>query len=152
MTRVFVSLGSNLGDREQNIRTAVKELGQVQGVQVRRLSRIRETAPVGKTDQPLFLNAVVEIESVLDPEALLDHLMEIERRLGRVRDERWGPRSIDLDLLLYGEERRDGDRLTLPHPRMRERRFVLEPLAELAPDLVIPGDRVTVRERLASLS
>jgi 2-amino-4-hydroxy-6-hydroxymethyldihydropteridine diphosphokinase len=150
--RAFISLGSNLGDKKKNILKAVEELGRMAEVQVRRLSRLYETEPVGKTDQPKFLNAIAEIHTTLTPESLLDRLLELETRLGRVRTERWGPRTIDLDLLLFGEERRSSGRLTLPHPRMAERRFVLEPLAELEPDLVIPGDTLTVRQRLANLT
>jgi 2-amino-4-hydroxy-6-hydroxymethyldihydropteridine diphosphokinase len=152
MTRAFISLGSNLGDRKKNILKAVEELGQVSGIQVRRMSRLYETEPVGKTDQPKFLNAVVEIESELSAEALLDRMLGVETLLGRVRKERWGPRTIDLDLLLFGDARIDTPRLTVPHPRMTERRFVLEPLAELEPDRVLPGDDQTVRQRLANLS
>jgi len=152
MTQAFISLGSNLGDRKKNILKAVEELGKVSGIQVRRMSRLYETKPVGKTDQPDFINAVVEVESALPADALLDGLQGIETRLGRVRTERWGPRTIDLDLLVFGEARIDTDRLTVPHPRMKERRFVLEPLAELTPDLVLPGDDQTVRQRLAELS
>lgn len=152
MTQAFISLGSNLGDREKNILKAVEELGRVTGIQVKRMSRLYETEPVGNVEQPFFLNAVVHIDAALPADALLDRLLEIETSLGRVRAERWGPRTIDLDLLLFGEDRIESERLTVPHPRMKERRFVLEPLAELEPDRVLPGDRQTVRERLEDLS
>jgi 2-amino-4-hydroxy-6-hydroxymethyldihydropteridine diphosphokinase len=134
MTRAYVGLGANLGDREQTIRAAVAELPDVVAV-----SPLRETDPVGVTDQPRFLNGVAALETELAPRELLDVLLAVERRLGRERRERWGPRTIDLDLLLYGDEVIDEDGLKIPHPRLHERRFVLEPLADLAPQLVVPG-------------
>jgi len=134
VTLAFVGLGSNLGDREAAIRRAAELIG------ARRLSTLRETEPWGLVDQPLFLNAVAELETDLVAPALLDRLLAVEQQLGRVRDgERWGPRVIDLDLLLYGAQTIDEPGLTVPHPRLRERLFVLEPLAELAPALVVPG-------------
>jgi 2-amino-4-hydroxy-6-hydroxymethyldihydropteridine diphosphokinase len=138
-TLAFVGLGSNLGDREGAIRQAAALIG------AQRVSSIRETEPWGVADQPLFLNAVAELETGFEARALLERLLEVERELGRVRGgERWGPRTIDLDLLLYGEETIDEPGLTVPHPRLHQRLFVLEPLAELAPDLVVPGrGRVT---------
>ena len=134
MTIAYVGLGANLGDREGTIRAAVAQLPGLVAV-----SPLRETDPVGVTDQPQFLNGVAALETELAPRALLDVLLAVERRLGRERKERWGPRTIDLDLLLYGDEVIDEDGLTVPHPRLRERRFVLEPLADLAPTLVVPG-------------
>ena len=135
MTRAYVGLGSNLGDREEAIRDAADAIGAT------RLSTIRETEPWGYEEQPLFLNAVAEVETELGPRDLLDQLLEVERRLGRERASglRYGPRTIDLDLLLYGDETIDEPRLTVPHPHLHERRFVLEPLAELDAGLVIPG-------------
>ena len=134
MTRAFVGLGANLGDREATIRHAAALIG------ARRLSTIRETEPWGLEEQPRFLNAAAELETDLGPRALLDRLLEVERALGRTRDgPRWGPRTIDLDLLLYGDQRLDEPGLTVPHPRLHERRFALEPLAELEPALVVPG-------------
>lgn len=135
MTRAYVGLGANLGDREAAIRAAARLIGAV------RLSRIRETEPWGYADQPRYLNAVAEIETELTPRELLDRLLAVERELGRRRGTgpRYGPRTIDLDLLLYGEETVDEPGLTVPHPRLHERRFVLEPLAELAPEAVVPG-------------
>jgi 2-amino-4-hydroxy-6-hydroxymethyldihydropteridine diphosphokinase len=130
----YVGLGANLGDREATIRAAVAELPGVLGV-----SSLRETDPVGVTDQPRFLNGVVALETALPPRELLEVLLAVERRLGRERKERWGPRTIDLDLLLYGDEVIAEDGLTVPHPHLHERRFVLEPLAEVAPKLVVPG-------------
>jgi 2-amino-4-hydroxy-6-hydroxymethyldihydropteridine diphosphokinase len=134
VTIAYVGLGANLGDREGTILAAVTELPGVVAV-----SPLRETDPVGVTDQPQFLNGVVALETELAPRELLDLLLAVERRLGRERRERWGPRTIDLDLLLYGDEVIDEDGLTVPHPRLSERRFVLEPLADLAPKLVVPG-------------
>ena len=140
MPRTFVGLGSNLGDRERNLREAVERLRKIGVV---RLSTLRDTDPVGVADQPNFLNAVAELSSELPARELLDRLLEIERELGRDRgkEERWGPRTIDLDLLLYGDEVIDEPGLTVPHPHLAERRFVLEPLHELAPELVLPDGR-----------
>jgi 2-amino-4-hydroxy-6-hydroxymethyldihydropteridine diphosphokinase len=132
--RAYVGLGANLGDREAAIRRAAELIG------ARRLSAIRETEPWGVEDQPLFLNAVAELDTALAPNALLDRLLEVERELGRTRDgARYGPRTIDLDLLLYGAERLDEPGLTVPHPHLHERLFVLEPLAELEPGIDVPG-------------
>jgi 2-amino-4-hydroxy-6-hydroxymethyldihydropteridine diphosphokinase len=145
VTLAYVGLGSNLGDREGLIRRAAELIGTV------RLSTIRETEPWGYTAQGPFLNAVAEIETGLEPRPLLVHLLDVERRLGRERvGPRWGPRRIDLDLLLYGEETIDEPDLLVPHPRLLERRFVLEPLAELIPARKIPGNG-TVSEALAGL-
>jgi 2-amino-4-hydroxy-6-hydroxymethyldihydropteridine diphosphokinase len=141
MTRAYVGLGANLGDREATIRAAVAALPGVLAV-----SSLRETEPVGVTDQPRFLNGVAALETELSARDLLDTLLALERRLGRERRERWGPRTIDLDLLLFGEEAIDEPGLTVPHPRLHERRFALEPLAEIAPDALIPG-----RGRVANL-
>lgn len=138
----YIGLGSNLGDRRAMIADALGKL------RPRRVSSIVETDPVGKTDQPRFLNAVAEIETDLDPVALLDRLLEVEQGLGRVRHERWGPRTIDLDLLLYGDKQLTSDRLSVPHPELHRRRFVLEGLAELCPDRAVPGLGHTVRELL----
>jgi 2-amino-4-hydroxy-6-hydroxymethyldihydropteridine diphosphokinase len=145
VTRAFVGLGSNLGDREALIRRAATLIGTT------RLSAIVETEPWGYEDQPRFLNAVAEIETPLGPRALLDQLLEVERQLGRERvGPRWGPRTIDLDLLLYGEEELDEPGLVVPHPLLTERLFVLEPLAELDPAQRIPGNG-TVAQALAGL-
>jgi 2-amino-4-hydroxy-6-hydroxymethyldihydropteridine diphosphokinase len=144
-------MGSNLGDRVEMLRRGLDELDQVNETQVVRLSSIYDTEPVGEVDQPRFLNAVVVIETELDPEVLLWNLLLIERRLGRLRTRRWGPRPLDLDILLFGDEVLDSPSLTIPHPLMHERAFVLVPLAELAPDLIHPllGLRVDeLRDRL----
>jgi 2-amino-4-hydroxy-6-hydroxymethyldihydropteridine diphosphokinase len=145
VTRAYVGLGSNLGEREETIRAAVAALPGVVAV-----SHLRETDPVGLTEQPRFLNGVAALETRLSARELLDTLLAIELQLGRERRERWGPRTIDLDLLLYGEAEIDEPGLTVPHPRLHERRFALEPLAELAPGLRVPG-RGAVDELLAEL-
>jgi len=144
---VYVGLGSNLGERERNLRLALECLAELGPV---RSSAFRETEPVGITEQPKFLNAVAALETELGPRELLDTLLEIERGLGRDRsaEQRWGPRAIDLDLLLYGNEVIDEPGLTVPHPRLGERLFVLQPLHDLAPGLVLP-DGHAIRDLLA---
>ena len=138
--RAFVGLGANLGQREETLLRAVELLAAEDGVEVVALSSVRETDPVGVEDQPRFLNAAALLETTLEPRELLDVLLRIERELGRVRDgTRWGPRVIDLDLLAYGSEVVDEPGLRVPHPRLHERRFALEPLVELDPDLELPG-------------
>lgn len=145
MTVAYVGLGSNLGDRKAVIERAAELIGAA------RLSAIVETEPWGFEEQPRFLNAVAEVEPALEPRAFLDLLLDVERSLGRERmGPRWGPRAIDLDLLLYGDLVLDEPGLTVPHPYLHERLFVLAPLAELAPGLEIPG-RGTVAALLAGL-
>ena len=140
MTRAYVGLGANLGDRESTLRAAVEALGGEDGVEVVAVSELRETEPVGVGEQPLYLNGAVALETTLTARELLDALLAVERRFGRVRvPGEHGPRTLDLDLLLYGDEEIDEPGLTLPHPRLHDRRFVLEPLAELASGLVVPG-------------
>ena len=140
MTLAFVGLGANLGDREKMLRSALERLSAEPGVELVAVSSFRDTAPIGITDQPRFLNAAAAVETTLSAHDLLDRLLAIERRLGRTREgPRFGPRTIDLDLLLYGEEIVDEPGLRVPHPRLAERRFALEPLFELAPGLIIPG-------------
>jgi 2-amino-4-hydroxy-6-hydroxymethyldihydropteridine diphosphokinase len=138
--RAYVALGSNLGDREAAIRAALAALAAVPGVEVVAVSSLRETDPVGFLDQPRFLNGAAAVETTLAPAELLRTLLEVERSLGRTREgPPRGPRTIDLDLLLYGDRVVDEPGLALPHPRLHERRFVLEPLAELASGLEVPG-------------
>jgi 2-amino-4-hydroxy-6-hydroxymethyldihydropteridine diphosphokinase len=134
MTRAYVGVGANLGDREATIRAAIDALPGIVGV-----SELRETDPVGIVDQPAFLNGALALETELGPRELLDALLAVERDLGRERREPWGPRTIDLDLLLYGDETIDEPSLTVPHPRLHERRFALEPLLDLDPEVAIPG-------------
>jgi 2-amino-4-hydroxy-6-hydroxymethyldihydropteridine diphosphokinase len=152
LTRVFVGLGSNLGDREGMLRRAVEAVSELPETEVSRVSTLRDTEPVGIVDQPRFLNGVVEIETELSPRELLEGLLAIERSLGRVRSgvPPGGPRTIDLDLLLYGDVRIAEPGLEVPHPRLHERRFVLEPLAEVDPALEVPG-RGLVEALLAEL-
>jgi 2-amino-4-hydroxy-6-hydroxymethyldihydropteridine diphosphokinase len=147
----YVGLGANLGDREATLRRAVDLLGEVSGVEVVAVSSLRETDPVGLLEQPRFLNGAVAVETDLGPRELLDALLEIERRLGRVRDgRRYGPRRVDLDLLVYDDVVLDEPGLTVPHPRLHERRFALEPLAELEPGLDVPG-RGSLADLIAAL-
>jgi len=127
----YVGLGSNLGDREGNLRRALELMGQA-GVRVAAVSRFMESEPYGVTDQPKFINAVARVETVLEPLALLDTLLAIENTMGRVRRRHWGERNIDLDLLLYDEVEMRTEKLTLPHPDMQNRDFVLIPLAEVS--------------------
>ena len=151
MGRAYVALGANLGARETTLRRAVALLDGREDTAVVAVSELRETDPVGLLDQPRYLNGVVALDTELAPGVLLDVLLEIERELGRVRDGvRNGPRPIDLDLLLYEGATIEEAGLTVPHPRLHERRFVLEPLADIDPELLVPG-RGTVRELLAAL-
>jgi 2-amino-4-hydroxy-6-hydroxymethyldihydropteridine diphosphokinase len=152
MARAFVGFGSNLGDSHALIAAALELLGGEDGVEVVAVSTLRETDPVGYEDQPRFVNGAAELETELGPRDLLATLLAIERLLGRVRGEgrRFGPRTIDLDLLLYGQETLDEPGLEVPHPRLHERRFALEPLAELDPALEVPG-RGPVQALLAGL-
>jgi 2-amino-4-hydroxy-6-hydroxymethyldihydropteridine diphosphokinase len=147
----YIGLGSNLGDREAFLRQAVELLRAEPEIDVTAVSSVRETDPVGLVDQPRFLNAVARVETDLAPRKLLDRMLAAERALGRRRDgPRFGPRTIDLDLLLYGDEEIEEPGLTVPHPRLAERRFVLEPLHELDPGLVVPG-RGRVSDLLSAL-
>jgi len=152
VTRAYVGLGANLGPREITLQRAVNLLGAAEGIELVEQSTLRETEPVDVVDQPPFLNGVVALDTTLSARELLDALLRVEAELGRVREEgvRWGPRTIDLDLLVYGSEVVDEPGLRVPHPRLHERRFALEPLAELAPDLVVPG-RGQVSELLEGL-
>jgi 2-amino-4-hydroxy-6-hydroxymethyldihydropteridine diphosphokinase len=140
VARAYIALGANLGPREDTLRRALELLAAEPTVEVVQVSAFRETDPVGVVDQPRFVNAAAALETTLGPRELLDVLLDIEQRLGRVRDgTRWGPRVVDLDLLLYDDGIVDEPGLHVPHPRLHERRFVLEPLAELDPELEIPG-------------
>ncbi|GEL06988.1 2-amino-4-hydroxy-6-hydroxymethyldihydropteridine diphosphokinase [Salisediminibacterium halotolerans] len=136
-TVFYLALGSNQGDRESHLERALKQLHAAPGVRLVKVSSVYETAPVGKTDQPVFLNMAVKGCTALSPEELLDETQRIESEGGRMREELWGPRTIDLDILLFGTERKATNRLSIPHPRLSERAFVLIPLAEVEPDLTI---------------
>jgi len=138
--RIFVGIGSNLDDPRAQVLRAFDELAAIERTRLLRRSPLYRTPPWGFADQPPYVNAVAELASDLDPRALLSHLLAIERSHGRHRDgERWGPRTLDLDLLLHGDARIDEPGLVVPHPRASERAFVLVPLAELDPGLVIAG-------------
>ena len=150
--RIYLSLGSNLGDRERHLQVAIESLAPI-GVTVLRVSSLYETEPVGLREQPWFLNCVVGGESDVAPAALLRSLLELEQQLGRRRAgvPAMGPRTIDLDLVLYGDMQMETEELTLPHPRYRQRRFVLAGLAELAPELRDPVTGETMAELLAKV-
>ena len=151
MTRAFVALGSNLDDPRAQIERGFAALAALPKTESIARSRLYRSAPWGVAGQPEFVNAVVELETRLASRVLLDTLLAIERKAGRVRDgARWGPRTLDLDLLLYGDSVLHESGLTLPHPHLHERAFVLVPLADLAPDLDVPG-RGRVRDLLARI-
>ena len=147
--KAWLGIGSNIGDMAAMLDRAVAALAAVPGIQVVARSSDYRTPPWGKTDQPWFLNGAVAIDTDLTPHALLDACQGIERDLGRIREERWGPRIIDIDVLAYEGAAVDDERLVLPHRYVRERAFVLVPLAEIAPDLTIGGE--TVSDALAKL-
>jgi len=139
MNTAFIALGANLGDPAATVKAAFAALANLPDSRIVHCSSLYRTAPVGMTEQPEFVNAVAELDTTLAPEAVLDALLDIEQRFGRIRAERNGPRTLDLDLLLYNDQFVDLPRLTLPHPRLHLRAFVLYPLAEIAPNLKIPG-------------
>jgi 2-amino-4-hydroxy-6-hydroxymethyldihydropteridine diphosphokinase len=148
---VYIALGSNLGDRAEHLQQAREHI-EGPDLHVLRASSIYETAPRDMTDQPWFLNQVIECETDLFPRQLLERLQKIERTMGRKRRIAKGPREIDLDILFYGDAVIKAPELDIPHPRMTERRFVLEPLSELIPDKKHPGTRKTIREMLAGVT
>ena len=149
MTRAYLGLGSNIGDKAAHLAAAVEGLAGVPGLRVLARSADYRTPPWGETDQDWFLNGALAIDTDLDPHALLDACLGVERDLGRIRERRWGPRVIDIDVLSYAGAAVSDERLVLPHRYVRERAFVLVPLAEIAPDLVIGGE--TVSDALAKL-
>lgn len=148
-TTVYLALGANLGDRRATITAAIRQLAPA--MLVEQVSSLYETVPAYVLDQPHFLNAVLRGYTALEPGALLTHLKQIETGLGRTATVRFGPRTIDIDILIYGDRQIATDHLTIPHPRMIERPFVLVPLAEIAPDLVPPGWRVPVKALAAAV-
>ena len=140
----YIALGTNLGDRPANLQRALKELDSLPTIEIRQVSSVYEAAPVGLIEQPDFLNMAAELRTSLSAGELLEAMLQIENQMGRVRTVRWGPRVIDLDLLVYGTSQIDLPSLIVPHPRLRERAFVLMPLAEIASKLILPGDRETI--------
>ena len=144
--RAHVGLGGNIGDRKANLETAISRLGETPGITLVARSSFIGTEPWGKTDQEWFLNAAIAVDTTLSARQLLETCLAVETAMGRVREEKWGPRIIDLDILTYGDALIDEEGLQVPHPYIAEREFVLEPLAEIAPDLMIGGK--TVRELL----
>ena len=136
--KTVIALGSNLGNRELNIDSAVAELAKI--IEITHLSTNHETEPVGGPEQPKYLNAIAIAETDLDPKQLLMAMLEIENKLGRKREIHWGPRTMDLDLIIYGDEVINSELLVLPHPRAHERKFVLEPWLEVDPTAEIPGN------------
>jgi len=148
MTVATVGLGANLGDPRRQLQAALEQLARLPDTRLLRASGFYRSAPVDAADQPDYVNAVAQLDTALSPEALLGWLQAIEQQHGRERPFRSAPRTLDLDLLLYGDTRIDGPGLTVPHPRMHERAFVLRPLAEIAPDATVPG-RGEVRTLLA---
>ena len=147
--RAFLALGSNIGDKIEHLRDAAVAIGALPQTRITARSAIYRTPPWGKTDQDWFANAVISVETALAPRALLDACLTIEIEQGRIRLERWGPRVIDIDVLIHGETRMTTDRLTLPHPAMQERAFVLIPLAEIAPGILLDGKPIA--EQIAAL-
>lgn|SRR5699024_1313700 len=151
MKIAYIALGTNIEPRESYLTGALEKVTAHEEIKIKNISSIYETDPVGFTDQADFLNMIIEVETTLSPFDLLAYCQEVENRLGREREIRFGPRTIDLDILLYGEETVETEELTVPHPRMHERAFVLVPLAELAPNYVIPGVGEKVEELLEQL-
>ena len=149
--RAFIGLGSNLGEREATVRAALEQLAQVPDTSLLRVSSLYDTEPVGPEEQPDFVNAVAQVDTGLSARQLLWNLLLIEKRLGRVRAQKWGPRTIDLDLLLFGDQVIDDDDLRVPHPEITRRAFVLAPLAELEPGLIHPLTGQSIGAHLSQL-
>ena len=146
MTKAYLSLGSNMGDREYHLHEALRLLDQVEGIEVRDVSPIYDTAPIGYTDQDSFFNLCASVETTLSAHDLLHHCLDVEQQLHRVRKIHWGPRTCDIDIILYGEEQIQDDELIVPHPRMEERAFVLVPLQDIASDAIEPKTQRRVSE------
>ena len=151
MNKVYLSLGSNIGDRLEYIHEAVQMLHNQEEIKVVNISSVYETDPVGYEEQALFLNIVIQVETSLNPLSLLEQCQKIESELGRKRIIRWGPRTIDLDILLYNQENIVSEKLIIPHPRIEERAFVLVPLIEIAPDIRLPNKPILLKESLQLL-
>lgn len=150
--RAFLSLGSNLGKREDSLYNAIKQLEDNGNITVVNYSSIYETDPVGYTEQNSFLNMVIEIATDYQPTVLLESCLEIEKRMGRTRIIRWGPRNIDIDILLFNDQRIETEKLQIPHPRMGDRAFVLVPLQEIDSEIIIPGINQTINDMVERLS
>jgi 2-amino-4-hydroxy-6-hydroxymethyldihydropteridine diphosphokinase len=150
MSIVYIGIGSNLGDREKNCLRSI-DLIEKNGIVIRQKSSLYETIPWGLRDQPLFLNMVIAVETELKPQELLEVLKSVEIEVGREKSSRWGPRAIDLDILLYDDITLNEETLTVPHPYLHERDFVLIPLCEVAPDIKHPVLQSTMRELLQML-
>jgi 2-amino-4-hydroxy-6-hydroxymethyldihydropteridine diphosphokinase len=147
--RVFLGLGSNLGEREENVREALNQIAALPGTRVVRTSALIETEPWGVENQPPFINAVTEIRTSLEPSELLEATKGIEAKMGREKTYRWGPRLVDIDVLVYGQRRVHTPRLNVPHPQLLERPFVVEPLAEIAPEVIEELRRAAISLRSA---
>jgi dihydroneopterin aldolase/2-amino-4-hydroxy-6-hydroxymethyldihydropteridine diphosphokinase len=142
--KVYLSLGSNIGNKQENLLKAIDEISKLPNTKINKVSKILETEPFGNVEQDLFLNAAIEVETLLEAEEFLEAILKIELDMGRVREIHWGPRIIDIDILLFDKEIYETEKLAVPHPWMCERLFVLEPLAEIAPNVVHPLERKTI--------
>lgn len=143
LTHAALGIGGNLGDTQQNLINVISNLAHQLDVEVLSVSKLYKTPPWGKTDQPAFLNACILVETSLTARRLLDKCLDIEQKLGRVRAERWGPRQVDIDILYFGDEEIAEEGLEVPHPRMTDRAFVMQPLSDIAPDKLISGKLVS---------
>lgn len=148
MTTAYLSLGSNSGDRLQHLKGAIRNIEKSEKISIEKISSVYETQPVGFENQRWFLNLTLEVQTSFEPLPLLEYLLAIEDQMGRKREERWGPRNIDADILFYDDRIMDSDRLTIPHPRMHQRRFILMPLAQIAPQLLHPALKKSAGELL----
>ena len=146
MAIAYLGLGSNIGDREANLSSAIQKLSEVSGIEITKISSRYETKPYGKTDQPDFMNMAVEVDTNLTPLDLLETVLGVEHELGRVRNEVWGPRNIDIDILLYEDLELQLTDLKVPHPEMHLRSFVIDPLNEIAPKREHPTLKLTVEQ------
>lgn len=151
-TTAYLGLGANLGDKQKTITRALRELARLPTIKVTHVSSLYKSAPVGIVEQPEFLNAAAVIETTLAPPELLARILQVEQQLGRVRTVRWGPRVIDIDILAYGGSAVNLPELTIPHPRLLERAFALLPLAEIVPELRLPGDSEPLKIKAARLA